>query len=143
METIKNLLFYFFNPAPGQDFQYYIPISILVFILIGGSIIFARIYKKKRKNDFAFKRVFKKTSKRLFLIGLLFLILALLRYENIPYFSMRFWLYLSSLLLAFFIYKTIKCYKKEYPKEKESIKINLSSKVKKSENNYLPNKKKK
>lgn len=139
-----NILSYFFSKNPGPQFNYYIPMIILLAILIIGGITLGQIYQSRKKYDFAFKRLFKKTAKRMILLGLLFGILTLTRYENIPYFSMRIWFYISFFLLGWFIYKTVKTYKIEYPKEKENVEKNTHvSSMKKEENKYLPNKKKK
>jgi len=134
-----------FAAAPGQSFSYYLPIAIFGGILILGGLIFGHIYKKKKKTDFAFKRIFKKLSQRLVLMGILFLFLLLVRYENIPYFSMRLWLYISILLLTFFTYLYLKKWRVDYPREKDNVayKRAAHSKKKKSEKRYLPNKKRK
>ncbi len=142
MNTISSLFYYLLSPHPGSQFKFYIPMIILITILIIGGLAFSIIYKKRKKEDFAFKKLFQKTAARLILLGLLFLILTLVRYESIPYFSMRIWLYLSFLLLAFFLYSTIKTYKVKYPRERENLDIRMHSKKRKvSEKKYLPNKK--
>lgn len=140
MAFIKNFFNYLFSANPGVNFRYYVPLIILVALLIGGSIALSVIYKKKRKDDFAFKRLFKKTSNRLLLFGILFLFLVLVRYENIPYFSMRIWLYLSLLLLAYFLYRTLRVYRVDYPREKHNAAPKITTH--KEEKQYLPNKKK-
>lgn len=119
--------------------KFYIPLIILTLALIVGSYIFSRTYNKKKKNDFAFKRIFKKLSKRLLLLGILIGLLTILRYENIIYFSMRIWLYLSLGLIVFTGYKYTKLYKVDYPKEKENTK-NILTKTKK-DNPYTAKKK--
>lgn len=141
MDKIKAFASYLFNSAPGKEFKFYIPLIILAVILILGSIVFAIIYKQRKKHDFALKRLFKKFSSRLALLGLLFLFLIAVRAENIPYFSMRILLYLSFLLLIFFAYKYIKVYKVTYPKEKENVNT-IINRPEKHQNKYLPNKKK-
>ncbi|MBD3361125.1 hypothetical protein GF366_04990 [Candidatus Peregrinibacteria bacterium] len=138
-----NFLKYFFTPAPGATIKFYLPISILAAILILGSIAFSILYKKRKKEDFAFKRLFKKTSGRARAFGILFIVLIAVRYENIPYFSMRIWMYLLLLILAYFVYKYIKIYKVDYPREKENVKFKQQKKSGKKENRYLPDKKKK
>ena len=134
---------YLFDASPGPEFKFYIPLSILAGALILGSIIFSQIYKRKKKDDLAFKKVFIKVSKRSALMGLLFIFLMLMRFENIPYFSMRLWVYVSLLLLLFFIYKYIKAVRVDYPNTKTKIEVRKahSSSTKKTENRYLPNKK--
>lgn len=143
MQTISSLFYYLFTPYPGSEFKFYIPMIILIILLIGGGIAFSIVYKMKKKEDPAFKKLFAKTAGRLILMGILFMILTLVRFESIPYFSMRLWLYLSLALLAFFVYITIKTYRTKYPKEKENFKTKMAFRKKQSkENRYSPNKKK-
>lgn len=143
MNTISSLFYYFLSPNPGSQFKFYIPMIILVALLIIGGIVFSVIYKKRKKKDLAFKKLFQKTATRSVLLGILFLVLTLVRYESIPYFSMRIWLYLSFLLLLFFLYTTIKTFKVKYPKEKENLeKRSHHMKKRETEKRYLPNKKK-
>lgn len=142
MNYLKDTFLYFFKPSPGTSFSYYLPLLVLIALLLIGAIAFSVIYKSKKKHDFAFKRLFKSLSKRLIIFGLVLLVLIAVRYENIPYFSMRLWLYLTILLLLHTAYKYIKAYTVEYPKEKEnmhSVKRVISTK---EENKYLPHKKK-
>ncbi|MDA1060257.1 MAG: hypothetical protein O3B47_00495 [bacterium] len=141
METIKSILGYLFDKAPGKEFSYYIPMVILILVLILGGIIFSAIYKKRKRDDFAFKRLFKKTGSNLVIFGIIFILLTLIRYENIIYFSMRIWLYLSLMGLLYFLYKTIHTYKVSYPKEKRNVQTRQVH-TKKEERKYLPNKKK-
>lgn len=136
---MKSLLQYFFTTSPGSEMKFYIPLIILSLALIVGSIVFSKIYNKKKKSDFAFKRLFKKLSKRLFILGALVGLLTVLRYENIIYFSMRIWLYLSLGIIIFTAYKYIKIYKIEYPKEKSNTKNILIKK--KKDNPYTAKKK--
>src|SRR3989338_1716190 len=103
MEKVKATFSYFFAKTPEANFQYYKILIILVILLIGGGIAFSAYYKLRKKNDPAFKRLFKKTATRLVLLGIMFGLLTLLRYERIPYFSMRIWLYLGVLLFLWFI----------------------------------------
>lgn len=136
-----NIVDYFFNKIPGQEFGYYVPMAVLIILMFGAAIAFSGIYKTKRKHDFAFKRLFRKTAGRLSLFALLFLVLTLLRYENIPYFAMRIWLYLAALWFLYFLYRNIHTYKKVYPREKENAKPKHVTV--KEENKYLPAKKRK
>ena len=133
---------YLFNSVPGTEFRYYIPLLILATLLILGAMVFSQIYKRRKKFDFAFKRLFKNLSNRLIIIGILLLILVAVRYEQIPYFSMRLWLYAVLLFLLYTFYRYIKIYLKDYPKEKLNVKKKTHF-AKKEENKYLPNKKKK
>lgn len=139
MTAVKNFLHYFFRAVPESSFSYYVPLAIFIVLLLTGAILFSFIYRTRKKTDFAFKRLFKNLVKRLILFAALLMVYILIRYENIPYFSMRIWLYLIMALLLFFAYRYIKIYKVDYPKEKENF--NLSHPTKKAENRYLPNKK--
>ena len=118
MEYISSAFKYLFNSNPGTAFEYYVPLLILASVLVISSIIFSAYYKKRKKVDFAFKRLFKSLSNRLMLFGILLFVLIAVRYENIPYFSMRIWLYILLLVLLYFIYRYLKVYKVKYPKEK-------------------------
>jgi len=144
MDKAKSILSYFLDPSPGTSFSYYIPLIIIGLVLIAGGIAFSLIYSKKKREDFAFKRLFKKTGSRMVLLGLLLLFLVAVRYEMIVYFSMRIFLYLSLLLLLYFLYRQIKKIFVDYPKEKtnmlSSMKVSASQR---EANRYLPNKNKK
>lgn len=141
MEKVKSIFSYFFTRIPGADFNYYKALIILIIGLIVGGIAFSAYYKLRKKNDPAFKRLFKKTATRLVLFGIMFGLLTLLRYERIPYFSMRIWLYLGTLLFLWFVYRTIRVYKVDYPREKQNV-HQIHQAVQKEEKVYLPNKKK-
>ena len=142
MDFFRITIDYFFSSTPGRAFNFYIPIIVLIVLLIGGGIAFSYLYKKKKKEDFAFKRLFKKTSSRMVLFGFILLLLLLFRYENIPYFAMRLWLYTTLIILLIFIYKTLKTYKYVYPKERENAKRRPLASSKK-ENVYSAKKKRK
>jgi len=116
-----NLLNYFFQRSPEQPQLKFFLIIILISIgLILGSIIFSTIYKKKRKKDFALKRLFKHTSKTMLILGILLGFFVLVRYERIPYFAMRIWTYLTLALISYFTYKYIKTYKTTYQIDKQN-----------------------
>lgn len=137
-----NFIKYLFNTNPGTEFKYYLPLGILVAILIIGGVALSVIYDHKKHSDFAFKRLFRKTSLKLFLSGILFLFLMGVRYENIPYFSMRIWLFLGLLILAYFIFKLIGTYLVEYKKEKLNTHHSSVTTETREVKKYLPNKKK-
>lgn len=128
MKTIKSIVYYFFDTVPGQNFEYYTEVLILASILVIGGLAFSAHYKKRKKHDFAFKRLFKKVSKHSITLGVVLVILAVLRYEQIPYFSMRLWLYITLLLVAALIYRNIYKFKKVYPIEKINSKKPISNK---------------
>lgn len=140
-EKIKAFIGHLFDTAPGPSFDFYIPVLILSGVLIAVGIAVGIIYSRRKKYDFAFKRLFKNLSRTLILIGLLFLILTAIRYENIPYFSTPILNYLSVLLLLFVIYKTVKKYFVDYKRESENIKnMRVAKSQKQTASRYLPNK---
>lgn len=141
MNSLKTMLSYIFSPTPGELRQY-IAFSIIVGLLFLAALVMHFIYKERKKNDPAFRKLFKKTTPRLVFFGIFFLFYTMVRYETIPYFSMRLWFYAGLLLLAFFVYKTVKTYRLDYPREKHNVAQIKSVHVKKQENKYLPNKKK-
>lgn len=134
------MISYIFNSTPGQAFAYYYEMIGLVAVLVIASFALKAIYKKRVANkDFVFKKMFKKTPNKLvyFAIGIMFI--TLLRYENIPYFAMRFWMYMLLLgLLAFIGYQLYK-YLKIYPTERDRFESQPRTESKKTQ--YLPNKK--
>lgn len=140
MSALKNFFHYFFQSIPGTEFRYYIPLAIFIVLLLVAALAFSLIYRTKKKTDFAFKRLFKNLPKRLILIAILSLVYLLVRYENIPYFSMRIWLYVIIGLFIFFSYRYLKAYKVSYPKEKTNFEIAHPTK-KANKKSYLPNKK--
>lgn len=137
MTYLKNIVNYLFSRNPGQNFSFYTELIILIALLFVAAIVFSQIYKRRKKYDFAFKRLFRKLSGRLILLAILFTVLTIFRYENIPYFSMRILLYIGLLLLLYFLYKIVKTYKVDYPKEKQNSPVTRSAATEKK---YLPNK---
>ncbi len=125
---MKELIMYFLKSSPGVEMSYYTPLIALTVVLIVGSIVFSKIYNKKKKKDLAFKKHFKNVSKISIYLGLTLGILLLVRSENIPYFAMRLWLYLTiALILAATIWY-IKVYKTDYKKSKVRQNKNIASK---------------
>ncbi|MFH1284422.1 MAG: hypothetical protein ABIH78_02425 [Candidatus Peregrinibacteria bacterium] len=134
---------YLFTPSPGATLKFYLPVAILAAILIVGSVTFSVIYKKRRKYDFAFKRLFRHVSSRAVTMGILLVVSIAIRHENIPYFSMRIWTYVIGLITAYLAYRYIKAYKVKYPLEKENAHLRHKAASPSSpEAKYLPNKNK-
>lgn len=126
---------YLFDPTPGSKNHYYIPLIIIFAIFIIGSILCKKYLKKHKKNQ-ALRRLFKNTPRNLMTIGIIGLLLLAIRYENLPYLSMRFFLWLLIIITIVFFAKTIYTYTKKYPIEKEKIRKQIEKKK------YLPKKKK-
>ena len=143
MDKVISILKYLIDPIPGTHFSYYTPMLVIAFALLAGGVAFSLLYNKKKKDDFAFKRLFKKTGSRMVLLGLLLLFLVAVRYEMIVYFSMRIFLYLSLLLLLYFLYRQMKKVFVEYPREKTNMISNMKFNTSQKEvSKYLPNKNK-
>jgi len=123
MESLSNLANYILTPSPGQAFAYYYIVLSLIVVLFVGSFVFKKFHTKKTKDkDFAFKRLFRKVPAKMIYFGIALTFLLAVRYENIPYFAMRLWLYLTALLLlAAIVYYAYK-YFKVYPKELQNLK---------------------
>ncbi len=136
MNYISNFLHYLFAPVPGPHFKFLIPTLVLAGILIAAGVTFSEIYRRKKLEDFAFKRLFKKVSGRLVAFGILFIFLVAVRFENIPYFAMRIWIYLGLIILAYAFYHYLRIYIKIYPVEK----LNAAKKGPSIRSKYLPNK---
>lgn len=141
MNTLKQLGGYIFSSTPGE-LKLYVPMIIFVGLLFISSIAFHYVYKRHRKDDPAFRKLFKKTASHFLTFGIIFTVHALIRYENIPYFSMRLWFYITAVVLAIFLYKTFKKYRVDYPREKHNVAQIKSIRVNKDDKKYLPNKKK-
>jgi len=138
------MLSYLFGIVPGDAFSYYYEIMGLIVLLILGSIVLKNFYKNKvREKDFVFKKLYKKTPGRLLYFSIGLIVLTLVRYEEIPYFSMRIWIYLTILgLLTYLGFQTYK-YIKIYPKERDNYEARKTVKSEdNSKNQYLPHKKK-
>lgn len=140
MNYIKTFLNYIFDPTPGSAFGFTIPMIILAVILILGAIAYNYYFQKRKKEDIALKRNFRNLSRNMLLFGIFFLILTGIRYENIPYFAMRFWMYLLVLGFLYSIYHYIQKYRTTYKKEQESI---SEKPVKVKEKRYIATKKRK
>ncbi|MBI4235262.1 hypothetical protein HY604_03100 [Candidatus Peregrinibacteria bacterium] len=143
METIKNIVKNIFASDPGPDFNYYLPLLVLAILLIIWGVVFSGIYDRKKKTDFAFKRCFKNLSKTMVLFGCLFLLLLAVRYEGIPYFSMRLWLYTSTLIFLYLVYHYVMVYIGKYTKEKTNSSVLQKDYLENKKISYSPSKKKK
>lgn len=126
---------YLLDPTPGSANHYYIPLIITFALLMIGGVL-CKKYLRQHKKDQALRKLFKNTSRNLMALGIIGLLLIAIRYENLPYLSMRFFLWLLVIITIVFFAKTIYTYIKKYPVEKEKIKKHIEKKK------YLPKKKK-
>lgn len=141
MEYIKSALSHTFNLNPGMVYGYYTSTILLAVGLIIFGAAFSHYYKLRKKHDFAFKKLFKNVSAKAYLIGALLLAEVAVRYETIPYLSMRIWLYLTLAYLLYLVYKYVQVYRLEYPKEKANYKSKMAN-PKSKEKVYVTSKKK-
>jgi phosphatidylserine synthase len=135
MEAFNQIILYFFSPLPGREFTYYIPLIILIVALLITSI-YIPLYIKNHKEDKGFKKVFRGYPATLQLMAFLLALYTLFRYYYVPFFSMRFLLYLLIIVTGYLIYSLIRAYYKKYPAEKEM------RQYRKIHNEYIPSKKK-
>jgi len=118
MNQIKSI----FEIAP-ISFNYTTETLIFAILLILASIIFSFTYKKFKKKNIAFKHTYKTLSKSLSTYGILFLLLDGFRYETIPFFSMRLWIYITVIAFAYTVIKYIIATVKTYPALKKELEL--------------------
>lgn len=128
-----KFLSYFFTKIPGSDFNYYIPLLVVAVLLFLAGIVLKNLSSKNK----ALRRTLKKTPSHLTWLGIVLALLLAFRYEMIPYFSIRFFLFLTILLILFVVGKCVYLYVKVYPKELSNTEI-----PKETKKVYLPNKNK-
>ncbi len=136
MNTFNQIILYFFSPNPGRAFEYYYAIGalILVFFLLTFGIYF---YATKHKEDKAFKKLFRNYPTKFVILAVLLAMYLFIRYNNVPFFSMRFMMYILLISSAYVIYAVIMTFYKKYPEEKNRREKRLE------QNKYIPKKKKK
>ncbi len=136
MDTINKFILYFFSPNPGRNFEYYWALGaiILVFIILTGLIYY---YALKNKDDKAFKKLFRNYPTKFIILAVLFAAYILVRYNYVPFFSMRFLMYILLISSVFVLYNSYITYFKKYPEEKKRREKRLQI------NKYIPKKKKK
>ena len=116
-----NFISYILETSPGTEFAYYIPVVVFIAVLVIGAMCMRHLYKARKKTDIAFRRLFKNTTKNLVIFIIIFTVLLLARYENIPYFSMRLWMFATGLAFIIIFLRAVKRYTKDYPKLKGNI----------------------
>ena len=120
MQTLNNFILYFFLPVPGRTFQYYTFVSVLIAVLIILGIIF-KLYIKKNRDDKAFRKLFKKFPKKLWIMAILLGIYLAMRYNYVPILSMRLFFYIILGLTGYLFYQVINAYLKKYPELKKAL----------------------
>lgn len=114
METLK----YFFALSPGSNFSYYTEFLIFCAVVIVGAYALEFYIKRKRDENRTLKVMFGSLPGKLKWVGFVGLFLIANRYESIPYFSMRIWLYLDVLAFVWIASKSIYLLITKYPSQK-------------------------
>jgi len=139
-----NILNYIFTANPGHAYTYYFVFVPLAILLIAFGFQARMKYNKLKREDYAYKRLFKSMHSRSMMLGLLILFLVLIRFEQIPYFSMRIWSYAVLGLVVWLAYKYIQKFRIDYPREKQNVKFikEKAARNSKNERKYTTAKKK-
>lgn len=124
---------YLFEVYPG-DFNF-MPFFIALFVLMMLASFYADRWIKSHPQRASIQRVIPKFPERLRVLSIAGLLLLWVRYENLPYFSMRFFFLLFLLYIAWVIGHTVYLYKKQLP---NVIAMHHASK---NADKYLPRKK--
>ena len=136
MNLVLNSLNYFFSPSPGKHFAYYIPLLVFAILLIALAIaIFIMV--KQAKSDKAFRHIFKSYPQKLVIIGACLGLYLGCRYEQIPFLSTRFVLFIILAIAAIFLFLMGRSYLYTYPQEKKKYE------EQEEKNKYIPRKHKK
>lgn len=133
MSFILTILQYFFDPLPPGPFKFmYVFIALAGLCFLGA--IGLKVFLKQQKEDKIFKKLFRDLPGKLLVIGTMEGLYVLVRYERMPYLSMRF---INDLILAYALYvvvRYVQMYFKIYPAEKKHHEHQLKM------NKYLPRK---
>lgn len=119
MQKFNDLVLYFFHPSPGRSFEYYYFIGALIAILVVLAIVLHIYIKKMNREDKTFRKLFKRYPSRLWTLAVLFTLYLLIRYNFVPFFSMRFLLYILLGVTVYLGYQMINTYLKIYPEAKK------------------------
>lgn len=118
MQFFNDLLIYLFHPNPGKAFQYYYFVGTLV-VLLAALGIFIHVYIKKSREDKSFRKLFRRYPSKLWTLAISLGLYLLIRYNQVPFFSMRFLFYVLLALTIYLLYLMINTYLKSYPAEKK------------------------
>lgn len=118
METFKNFIVAIFNPTPPPSIYTHIFYIISALLLIGAIILKIAIIKKK-KEDKAFKKQFKKYPAHLLFFAFSLVLYTFSRSYNVPFFSMRAVLYILMGGMIWLLYSLVKTFTHDYPTDKK------------------------
>lgn len=124
---------YLFDIYPSASFNYYLPLTIYFLFLLFTRFALKSYFRGKKAP--ILKRLLRKLPGRLTYLSILGFILLLIRYQNIPILSMRFFLLLVLILSLVFVGKSLYIYYKIYPIEKKRFKTHQEK------DKYIPGKK--
>lgn len=115
MEILK----YFFGLNPGSNFNYYIPFLVYCVLSILAGYVLAFYINRKKEENRTLKVMFGTLPGKLKGLGFVSLFLLATRYESIPYFSMRLWMYMSVGYALWLAGKNAYLYVKKYPEARD------------------------
>lgn len=113
-----EILSYLFSLSPGFGFNYYTPLFIYCGIVFVGSYGLDFYIKKHKNENRVLKSMFGSLPSKLRWLSIVTAFLVLTRYQNIPYFSMRAWLFISLLVAVYLTVKYLRLLIQKYPAEK-------------------------
>lgn len=120
MNTILDILSYFFYPIPGSKFDYYVPVLVIAAILSIFGIAFK--YAMKHSENKTLRRLYRNLPYQILWIVILLLLNMFARYERFPLLGARFMLYITALAALYVLGKSIYTYVKIYPRERTMFK---------------------
>lgn len=135
MQILLDILQYFFEPLPSGQFKYLNALIIVAVVTMLISIAL-RIHLKKQKENKIFRKLFRDLPGKLQLFALSEGVYLLVRYERMPYLSMRVLNYMIWAYGIYTVFRAAQSYLKIYPSEKKHHDHQLKL------NQYLPRKKK-
>lgn len=133
MSLLLNAIQYLFEPLPVGPFKYMYVLIAVAAISLAASIAL-RIFLKRQKEDKILRKLFRGLPGKLQIFGLIEALYVLVRFERMPYLSMRFLNYVILAYGIFVVVNTAQLYFKIYPSEKRHHEQQLKL------NKYLPRK---
>lgn len=117
MNTVLNLIRYFFHPIPGSPFKFYIPLLIIAALLVLFGIGIRYYLKKKGRDDKPLKKLFGNLPFACYWFAAFILGNLFGRYERFPLLGARFVLYGTAIIMTYTFLKALYRYKKTYSKQ--------------------------
>jgi len=114
-------LSYLFSPVPGSAFKYSIAVTIFAIALIVIAIA-VKVLIIVKKNNKAFRKVYRNMPGHFVWIGITLVILNASRTSAIPYLSMRFLLYITLLIAIYLVVINVYRFFTKYPEMKRITK---------------------